>query len=315
MLAVQPVTSRHGRTFGLPGSNEMTNNTVPSEPAFFSAQITRARRFCLTLEPAPKDRLVVVSGGREHCTPEYEIHRTDFPLYCIEFVAQGQGTVKLRRREYPLVAGTVFAYGPGVPHDILPEPTETTIKYFVDFAGRDARRLLRQAGLPPGRALRTRAPNDVLALFDDLIRNGLRKTPFTKDIAALILRHLILKIAETAAAPGPADLQAFATYTRCKQHIEDRWTEIATVQDAARHCAVDVAYLCRLFKRFDHQSPYQFLLALRMNEAADQLCKPHASIKQVSDLLGFADQFHFSRVFKRVYGVSPRRFAHSVRRA
>ena len=293
---------------------ETPSPPAEAQPDFFSSQITRARRFCLDLNPSPTERLVVVCGGREYCTAEYEIHRTTFPLYSIEFVAHGGGTVRLRRKTYPLGPGVLFAYGPGIPHDILPDPAQTNIKYFVDFSGREALRLLRRHGLPPGGAVQTRAPYDILAIFDDLIHNGLRKTPFTAGITALILRHLIMKIAETAAPPGIPDQQAFGTYTRCKHYIEDHWTNIATVRDVAQACEVDVAYLCRLFQRFDHQSPYRFLVSLRMAEAADRLLAPGATVNDVAVGLGFADQFHFSRVFKGFFGLSPRRYRDSIHR-
>jgi len=292
----------------------MTTSADPPDPDFFSTQITRARRFCLDLRPAPTERLVVVCGGREQCLSDYEVHRTDFPFYSIEFVAHGKGTVVLRRKSYPLTAGTLFCYGPGVRHDIIPERSETIVKYFVDFAGWEASRLLKRHGLPPGRAVQTGAPNDVRALFDDLIHNGSRKTPFTARIAALIVRHLLLKIAETAAPPGDCNSEAFETYTRCKQYIEEHWQGLRTVQSAAGPCGVDVAYLCRLFRRFDHQSPYAYLSSLRMREAADRLSVSGTTIKGVAEMLGFADQFHFSRVFRRCYGVSPRGFAQTLRR-
>ena len=47
-------------------------------------------------------------------------------------------------------------------------------------------------------------------------------------------------------------------------------------------CHVDPAYLCRLFGRYDHQSPYQFLLRLKMNLAAERLQDPAALVKQVA---------------------------------
>jgi AraC-like DNA-binding protein len=71
---------------------------------------------------------------------------------------------------------------------------------------------------------------------------------------------------------------------------------------------VDTAYLCRLFRRFDHQSPYQFLTRLKMNAAAGQLQQPGALVKNVAADLGFANPFHFSRVFKSVFAVAPETF-------
>ncbi len=68
------------------------------------------------------------------------------------------------------------------------------------------------------------------------------------------------------------------------------------------------AYLCRLFRRYDHQSPYQYLLRLKMNLAAEILQRPDALVKQVAEAIGFSDPFHFSRSFKTVFGLSPDAF-------
>jgi len=45
-----------------------------------------------------------------------------------------------------------------------------------------------------------------------------------------------------------------------------------------------------------------------MNVAAQRLQKPEVLVKQVAYELGFTDPFHFSRAFKRVFGLSPAMF-------
>ena len=45
-----------------------------------------------------------------------------------------------------------------------------------------------------------------------------------------------------------------------------------------------------------------------MNAAADQLAHPGALVKNVAADLGFTNPFHFSRVFKSVFAVSPETF-------
>jgi AraC-like DNA-binding protein len=75
---------------------------------------------------------------------------------------------------------------------------------------------------------------------------------------------------------------------------------------AERH--VNNAYLCRLFRRYQHQSPYQFLLRLKLNFAASRLQTPGILIIQIAAELGFSDPFHFSRLFRSVHGLSPAAF-------
>ena len=274
-------------------------------PEFFSPQVAEARRFYLDLNP-PKDQpLAVICGGCEQCTAEYAIHRASFPYYSLEFVARGQGTVRLQKRQYALQAGRLFCYGPGIRQQIATDPDQPLMKYFVDFAGTRARELVRACHLAPGRAIQVFAPHEIQAGFDELIRNGLKGTRFSARICATLLEFLVLKIAESQAPLEGIESQAFATYQQNRQHIQDHFERLRSLAQITQERHVNAAYLCRLFRRYDHQSPYQFLLRLKMNLAADELQKPGALVKQVAERVGFSDPFHFSRAFKSVFGLSP----------
>ena len=51
----------------------------------------------------------------------------------------------------------------------------------------------------------------------------------------------------------------------------------------------------------------------KMHLAAELLQQPDILVKQVAAQLGFADPFHFSRTFKRVFGLSPDAFRQQQR--
>lgn len=285
----------------------MEKNARPAAtvPEFFSAQVVQARRFYLDLRPRVQAGLTIICGGSEHCAPNYAIHRATFPFYSIEFVAQGGGRLKIKRQEHRLRPGIVFAYGPGVAHDITTEPGEPLVKYFIDFAGTEAVTLLGSARLKPGTVAQVYPPGEIQPLFDELIRNGRRGTAGTPAICAQLLRGLALKVAE-ARAPQPGhDTLAFATYQQCLAHLQRHFLRLRSVTQAAGECHVDDAYLCRLFQRYDHQSPYRVLIRLKMNYAAERLQAPNALVKQVAEETGFNNPFHFSRVFKSVFGMPP----------
>jgi AraC-like DNA-binding protein len=280
----------------------------PNQPEFFSPQVREARRFYLNLSPPAGRRPAVVCGGRENCTADYAISREDFPYYAVEFVAGGNGSLMLSGRKYTLAPGTVFSYGPGVPHEITGSATHPLVKYFVDFSGRQAAAMLRQYGLPPGSAARTADPGDIQDAFDDLVANGLKNTRYSSAICDALLECLMLKIADSFLPGDAAQSPAFATYRRCRRHIQTHYGQLKTLAQAAKQCHVDPAYLCRLFRRYDHQSPYQFLMRLKMNQAAGRLQEPGSLVKQVAAELEFDDPGHFSRTFKSVFGLSPEAF-------
>lgn len=60
-----------------------------------------------------------------------------------------------------------------------------------------------------------------------------------------------------------------------------------------------------LFRRLTGYAPQSYLNHLRMQRAVQLLNATELSIKQISDQLGFSDQFYFSRAFRRVHHLSP----------
>jgi AraC-like DNA-binding protein len=277
-------------------------------PDFFSLQVSEARRFYLDLSPANNRSLVVACGGVERSSIDYAIHRTTFPFYAIEYVARGRGTVKLRGRAHALQPGLLFSYGPGIRLDITTDPADPLVKYFVDFSGIQAPQLLRDCKLAPATAARVFPPSEIEGLFDEIVNSGLRGTRHTAELCAKLLECLTLKILEARAPLEGAGTLAFSTYQHCRQHIQQHFLRLRSLEQIADECHIDGAYLCRLFGRYDHQSPYRYLLRLKMNRAAEWLQRPGALVKQVSDQAGFSDPFHFSRAFKSVFGLSPDTF-------
>ncbi|MGA2029660.1 MAG: helix-turn-helix transcriptional regulator, partial [Verrucomicrobiota bacterium] len=151
-------------------------------------------------------------------------------------------------------------------------------------------------------------PAEIQPLFDELIRNGLRGTPRSPEICVRLLEGLILKMFDARVPLPSQDTLAFSTYQQCRSHINQNFLRLRSLKQISAECRIDAAYLCRLFQRYDHQTPYQALIRLKMNCAAERLQSPDTMIKQIAEETGFINQFHFSRVFKSVFGLSPRSF-------
>jgi AraC-like DNA-binding protein len=285
-----------------------------AEPPFFSRQITEARRFFLQLQGPWAEPLAVVCGGNEHCAPDYRVSRTNFPFFAVEFVHRGAGSLRIGTQTHPLMSGAVFAYGPGVPHDIRSHPEHPLEKYFVTVSGTAPRKYFAAPGLQPGQIVQSSDPAHILELFESLIDAGHRETPFRPRICRAIIEHMLLRIAETAVPLGTIGTEAFETFQRCRELVERHYRRLQSLSEIAAECRVDAAYICRLFKRFAHQSPWQYVLRLKMRDAAQRLQSRPMLVSDVAYEFGFADPFQFSRTFRRVFGLSPRQFVHLQRR-
>ena len=270
----------------------------------FSTEVDEARRFTLGRQTVADGLPCVVSGGWELCAPHYRMERSGTPALAVEDLLAGEGTLMLAGTEVPLVPGTLFAYGPGVPHRIRGTGLS---KYFVNLTGPEAEAALAAHDLTPGAIRRLAAPAALQPLFDVLITAGQAGGAAAPTICAHLTMALLGTTAAASTASGATDLTGYATYQRALAIMDERHAQVATVEAIAETCGVTTVYLCRLFGQYGQETPLQHLTRLRMNRAAVLLGEGRKA-RDVAAELGFADQFHFSRCFRRVYGVSPRGF-------
>jgi AraC-like DNA-binding protein len=280
-----------------------------AEPEYFSLQIAEARRFHFPPAGRRREPLLVVSGGVERCAADYHVVRSGFPLVGIEFVASGRGKLVLGGRRVALAPGVAFCYDHRVPHDIRSDPRDPLVKYFVDLDGASARRLLRKARFLPGDAVHSASPETILSILDEIVRTGRHAGRHVHRVLPALAQVLLLRIDEHRAPVSPARSRGFESYLHCRRVLERHAAELRSVRDLAARCGASPEYLCRLFKRFDTQSPYRRLLHLRMAIAADRLQDAGVRVQDVARELGFATPFHFARLFHRTHGMPPSEYA------
>ena len=73
----------------------------------------------------------------------------------------------------------------------------------------------------------------------------------------------------------------------------------------ARRAQLSENAFLRLFRRECGVTPYQYLLLQRYHHAARLLRDANRSIDEICELIGIRDRFHFSRCFKRRFGMAP----------
>jgi two-component system, response regulator YesN len=82
-----------------------------------------------------------------------------------------------------------------------------------------------------------------------------------------------------------------------------------SLEEVARRYGFTSSYLIRVFKRQVGESPIQYLIHLRMDEARRLLsAAPELEIREIGEIVGYADPHYFSRIFRNINGVTPTEF-------
>jgi len=123
------------------------------------------------------------------------------------------------------------------------------------------------------------------------------------DDAAAALRAKNAPNRETAVPP---EYDSYKKEVRdAIQFIHAHYTEKITLDDVAGAINLNRSYLCRLFKQGTGRHMFRYISDLRMRRAASLIEEGGAYVREVAASVGINDQFYFTRVFKKYFGVSP----------
>jgi AraC family transcriptional regulator len=67
-------------------------------------------------------------------------------------------------------------------------------------------------------------------------------------------------------------------------------------------------HFSRLFKQSTGYAPYRYVMGRRVQRGRELLAKTALPLHEISEKLGFGDQSHFTTVFKKNVGMTPKQF-------
>jgi AraC-like DNA-binding protein len=91
---------------------------------------------------------------------------------------------------------------------------------------------------------------------------------------------------------------------RAKRYLRERFNEPVSLHELASEAAISRFHLVRLFTKYTGMPPHAYQMEFRLAQAR-ALLRARIPSASVAEDVGFADQSHFTRCFKRVMGVTP----------
>ncbi|SDI34469.1 response regulator transcription factor [Proteiniclasticum ruminis] len=92
------------------------------------------------------------------------------------------------------------------------------------------------------------------------------------------------------------------------QYINAHYQTKLTLEDVSSHVYLNSSYLSQLFKKEMGIAFGEYLENMRIRYAKNLIKSTHLSMNEISEKVGFSSQNYFTRVFKKVTGLSPARY-------
>ena len=223
--------------------------------------------------------------GREACEAGHTFGPAVRGYTLLHFVMRGRGVLYTGGEYYPVEGGEIFRILPGESTIYRADESDPWEYAWLGFDGALSHRF---SELPPVFKASPRAAQ----CFEMEDEEGLPEYR----VAASLFR-----LYEELFASVPHGRHYVR---RVQDYVKASYMKPIRVEEIAERMHLDRRYLSRLFRQKTGQTIQGYLLSVRMQQAVRFLSQG-ISVGETAERCGYSDAFLFSKMFKKVYGVSP----------
>ena len=147
----------------------------------------------------------------------------------------------------------------------------------------------------------------------DIINNYKNKPPFYQiTIQGLFLQLWSHILVEIMTKKNYFTKQKYTLIDEIKLYLEHNTDRVITMDQLAKKYYVNKYYINRLFNQKFKKTPIQYHIEIRIHQATKLLLLTNSSVSEISTKVGFNSVSHFSKVFKKIVGLSPTSYRNNI---
>ena len=253
--------------------------------------------------------------GWEHCEPSHSFGPAMRNHFLFHYVISGTGTLiaensKKESISYSIKSGQGFMIFPNQICTYIADAQQPWEYVWIEFDGLRAKETVELSGLCVNSPVYKAKYKDVAQTMKDemlYIINHKDDSPFH------LIGHLYLFIDSFVKSSAITQISKSNNLRdfyikEALSFIEQNFQNDITVEEIASCCGLNRSYFGKIFHEVLGKSPQEFLISYRMTKATELLKLTSLSIAEVGSAVGYSNQLHFSRAFKKIYGISPRQW-------
>lgn len=235
--------------------------------------------------------------------------RKDFQII---YIASGVGHFHFDTPDNETIvpAGNIVLYQPKEMQKYEYYGKDKTDVYWIHFTGSEVKNILKKYGFqgdkhiyPVGSSL------EYERVFKRIILEFQRSQENYEEMLELLLRHLLIiferelkreHVLKNEYLDKEMDIAA--------SYFNENYNRNINIEEYASSRGMSVSWFIRNFKKYTGQTPMQFIVSLRINNAQLLLETTEYSINQIASIVGYDNQLYFSRLFHKQKGFSPTQY-------
>ena len=235
--------------------------------------------------------------------------------YQLLYIVSGKGHFYFQGEDRVVYAGRMVLIQPRQEQRYEYFGEDKPEVYWVHFTGSDVKNILRSYHIPMDDPIfYSGASSTYSYLFKEMIHELQDCKAGYEDLLTMYLRQIFLLVQRTRQEERPT----VSTYIQeemefARRYFNEHYNEPISIQEYAESRNMSVCYFQRNFKQIVKHTPMQYLLTIRVNNAASLLETTDYSMAEIAAIVGYEDPLYFSRLFRKIKGVSPRDYRNLVK--
>ncbi|MEK5415775.1 Fe3+-hydroxamate ABC transporter substrate-binding protein [Paenibacillus odorifer] len=231
--------------------------------------------------------------------------------YTLLIFTGGNGQLNLDDQSVILSTDKCYLLSPGISYST--DNQELTLYYYlITFTAIYTTKLpKRYSGelLSGRRELIVHPFTKVIRLVEDLLMNRNNTDDVQQFKRQLKFQELLLLLFEhnypSKHLPSPTE-----SVEKTITFIQEHYTESITVKQLAELAGISIWQYTPIFQQLTGKKPLEYLTDLRINHSKRFLQESTEPLREIARLVGFSDEYYFSRRFRQKTGVTPGQYAH-----
>lgn len=259
----------------------------------------------ITTNPLSKNFYLTAIGFYPKASLHDRVRKNGSSQYILLYCIEGVGVIDVDGVNYELNANTFFIIPRNTPHHYYSQGKHPWSIYWVHFMGEVADQLYersQQDGHPVVHNIPFQESR--IKLFDQ-IYNAVDHGSSQREMEITNINLLQLIASMVYFRENNPSTQLADAITESILFMKKNVAGKLSIADFASQQNFSISHYSRLFKEKTGSSAINYFNQLKMQKACQYIYFTDHSLKEISNQLGFEDQYYFSRLFTKIIGSSP----------
>lgn len=249
-------------------------------------------------------------------------HNDKSSYHCHDFISfiyvmSGSCAYKIDGILYSVTKGDLIICNSGVYHERIVPMEEEVMEFHLGFSNFKCDSLEFNHLLPPQTVPVVKLGSheqDFLKCLSDIFYEQSKSEPGTQLVLKSIVMRLIVTVLKAVFEEendSSNNCINFESYDKSYivssiiSFIDENYMKDISLNKISQNTYLSAAYVSKLFKEETGETPINYLIKKRLSKAHEMLKQGLLPVKEIAKLVGYEDAYHFSKLFKKYYGISP----------